>query len=359
MINKEAGSTNLHTDEITLAELVQKLREFSIELLRNWLIVLLFTLPLVAFLGYKAWVRPITYTAKLTFMLNEDKGGSAITSLLGQFGGLLGASGEYQLGKIIELSKSRRIITASIFDTVEIEGQKDLIANHIIRIQNLHDRWKKDKLLNGFFFTRSAIEQFSVQENKALIALHAEFVGGEGVDLPMLRSKVDDETGIMTLRITARNEMLAIYVLNRLYEELSGFYIFKSTERESETLAILAQKRDSLRQALYSNDYSSAHFDDQSYGLMMQKDRIPSKRYQRNNQILSAVYAEAIKNAELAEFALKSTTPFLSLIDVPIAPIEHDPRGRGKAIAIGLVLGGIFASVFIIMRKLLRGAVNQ
>lgn len=353
MEQNSSSNKNTSSDEITLAELVQRIRAFSVEFRRHWVLVLLLTLPLVGFFTYKAWVRPITYTARLTFMLNEDKGSSAIASLMGQFGGLLGGTGDYQLGKIIELSRSRRIITAAIFQEVELDGKKDWLANHIIRAQDLHRRWKKkDSSLDGFFFTRGDLEQFTLQENKALIALYAEFIGGEDIDIPMLHSKVDDETGIMTLNITSCHEMLSIYVLNNLYEELSGFYVFKSTERESETLAILEQKRDSVRKALYSNDYASANFDDQSYGVMMQKDRVPAKRYQRNNQILSAVYAEAIKNAELAEFALKSTTPFLSVIDVPIAPIKHDPRGRGKAIAIGLVLGLLLSAVVVLLRSI-------
>ncbi|MCY7330579.1 MAG: hypothetical protein LH618_18655, partial [Saprospiraceae bacterium] len=66
----------------------------------------------------------------------------------------------------------------------------------------------------------------------------------------------------------------------------------------------------------------------------------------------------ALKNAEFAEFALKSSTPFLSLIDVPIPPIKPEPRGRAKALIFGLVIGLVLSSLFVIVRKIVRDALR-
>jgi hypothetical protein len=68
------------------------------------------------------------------------------------------------------------------------------------------------------------------------------------------------------------------------------------------------------------------------------------------------MYGEAIKNAEVAEFALKSSTPFLTLLDVPIAPIKADARGRGKGVLIGLLSGILLGVVFIVGRKIIQTA---
>ena len=293
-------------------------------------------------------------------MLNEDKGGGGLGSILGQFGGLLGgASGDYQLEKILEIAKSRRIISAALFERGNINGQDDYFANHVIRIQKLHEKWKSDKDLQGFLFTNADQSKFTMQENKALLALYAEFVGGQGVDLPIFGAKLNEDTGIMSLSSVTTEEMLSIQLLNTLYKNISEFYISKSVEREAQTLAILTQKRDSIGRALYRNDYSSASFEDQSQGVLLQQDKVPVKRFNRNNQILSAVYAEAIKNVELAEFSLKSSTPFLTQLDVPIAPIEPNPRGRGKALVTGFLLGFILAFVFIVGKKIIFESVSK
>jgi hypothetical protein len=347
-------------DEITLRELILKIKEYYTELRNNWKILLLVILPCTAYFGYKAWVKPVTYTSGLTFMLNEEKGGGGISSILGQFGGLLGGGGgDYQLEKILEIARSRRIISSALFERGNINGQDDYFANHVIRIQKLHDNWNDDKELQNFFFTNADPSKFSMQENKALLALYAEFVGGEGADGTIFGAKLNEDTGIMSLSAATKNEMLSINLLNTLYKNISEFYISKSTEREAQTLAILTQKRDSIGRALYRNDYSSASFEDQSQGVLLQQDKVPVKRFNRNNQILSAVYAEAIKNVEIAEFSLKSSTPFLTQLDVPIAPIKPDPRGRVKALLTGFILGFILGAVFVVGRKVVRGAMSE
>lgn len=347
-------------DEITLRELLLKILDYWRELKNSWFTIMLICIPLIGWFGYKAFTRPITYSANLTFMLNEDKGSSGIASILGSFGSLLGgASGDYQLEKILEIARSRRIISSALFERSTINGQEDYFANHVIRIQGLHDKWKDDPVLQNFLFTQPDQSKFSMQENKALLALYAEFVGGEGVDKPIFGASLNEDTGIMSLSSVTTNEMLSINLLNTLYKNISEFYISKSIEREAQTLAILSQKRDSIGRALYKNDYSSATFSDQSMGVLLQQDKVPVKRYQRNDVILSAVYAEAIKNVEIAEFSLKSSTPFLTQLDVPIAPIKPDPRGRGKALVMGFLLGFLLGAIFVVGRKVVREAMND
>lgn len=325
------------------------------EIRRNWLIVALVTLPFVAYYGYQAFSRPITYTARLTFMLNEDRGGNGLASMLGQFGGLLGGTEDYQMEKILELARSRRIISGALFKRYNLNGQEDFYANHVIRVQRLHDKWKNDSTLNGFLFTRENPADFNRIENKALLALHGEIIGsGEGVEGPMFGTGLNNDTGIMTLSMYSRDEMLAIDLLNTLYQKISTFYVDKSVERERETLKILAQKRDSIGRVLNRNDVASASFEDRNNALLMEINKVPGKRYQRNNQLLSLVYGEAIKNAELAEFAMKSSTPFLSVIDVPIPPIKPDARGRAVSVLIGLALGLLISTIFIVGRKIFR-----
>lgn len=342
-------------DEITLRDLLLKLREYALEVRRNWWIVLLITLPFLAWFGYKAFTRPVMYTARLTFMLNDDKGGGGLASVLGQFGSLLGSgSGEYQLEKILEIARSRRITSAALFQKTTLDGKEDYFANHVIRTQHLHEKWKKDSLLRDFVFQNADFVHFSRRENKALLALHGQMIGGEGVEFPMLGTSLNDDTGILTLSLRTRSEMLSIGLLDVLYQELSDFYIGKSIQREQETLDILAQKRDSIARALRRNDYSAAVFDDQNNNLLLQSDRIPGKRLQRDNQLLTLMYGEAIKNAEVAEFALKSSAPFLTVIDVPIPPIKADPRGRAKALVLALGLGMLLGVMLIATRKLVR-----
>lgn len=358
-LHSPAPSPLQQSDEITLRELVLELREYWVEIRRNWMTVTLIALPFVVYFAYRAFTKPVTYTAQLTFMLNEDKGGGGIASMLGQFGGLLGSSEVgYQLEKILEIARARRIIASAFFEKCNLNGQEDFYANHVIRVQHLHDKWKKDSTLTGFLFTQGNPAIFNRTENKALLALYGEMIGDEGVEHAMFGTSLNNDTGIMTLSLNSRNETLAIDILLTLYKNVSAFYIEKSIQRESETFEILAQKRDSLARVLNSNDYAAAAFDEKSRGLLQETQKVPSTRYRRNTQILSLMYSEALKNAEFAEFALKNSTPFLSLIDVPIPPIKPDPQGRAMSVATGILLGIILGTLFIVGRKAFRQAMQ-
>lgn len=348
-----------NTDEITLRDLILRMQAFAAEIRKRWIIVVLSCLPFLGWFGYKAFTKPITYTAKLTFMLNDDKGGTGIASILGSFGGLLDGGSDYQLEKILEIARSRRIISSAMFDSLDLNGVNDLFANHVIRTQQLHRRWRSDKMLNGFLFTRNNPVQFNRQENKALLALYGEMIGGRGVTMPMLGTGLNDDTGIMTLSIRSRDEMLSIELLNTLYQKLSAFYIEKSIQREQETLNILAQKRDSIGNALDRNDRQSAQFDQQYRNLVMETQKVPGVQNRRSNQLLTLMYGEAIKNAELAEFALKSKMPFLTMIDVPIPPIRQDSRGRAIAILSALIAGCICGVIYIFISRFYRMAMSD
>lgn len=347
-------------DEMTLRDLLLTIHEYWLEFRRNWLLVLLIVMPFMGWFSYKAFLKPITFTAQLTFMLNDDKGGTGIASILGQFGGLLGSGGgDYQLEKILEIARSRRIISTALFERYTLDGQEDFFANHLIRVQQLQKKWAKDSTLQGFFFTEGNPVAFTRKENKALLALYGEMVGGEGVDRPLFGTGLNDGTGIMSLSLSTRDELLSIELLNTLYTNISAFYIEKSVQRERETLSILEQKRDSIGRALHSNDYASAAFEEKNRALVLETTKIPSTRYRRNTQLLSAMYGEAIKNAELAEFALKSNTPFLTLIDVPIPPIKPDPRGRLQSLLKGMLIGFLLSTGLIVGRKIFKNIMSD
>ena len=58
---------------------------------------------------------------------------------------------------------------------------------------------------------------------------------------------------------------------------------------------------------LNNNEYRLAQFKDSNRGLWTAKDRLTEKRLSRDIQMLTLMYAEAVKNKEIAEFSLKSS----------------------------------------------------
>jgi tmRNA-binding protein len=349
-------------DEITLKELILKIQEYWQEILKNWKLIFLIIIPFVAFFFIRAFLTPATYSAQLTFMVNEDEGGGGfggVSAILGQFGFGGGGQSSYNLDKIVELSKSRKIIQMALFEKVNINGNEDYLANHLIKEYKFHKKWEKDTAgLHKFLFNPDSVKLFSREENKALISLHSLIVGGEEKK-GLLSSSYGDETGILNITCITTSEELSIFFAEKIYEKLSWFYINNATEKQQKTFSLFKAKADSLQIALNSAQYRLLQFDDRSRGLMLKQSGAEKIRLQQEVQKLILVYAESYKNQEVSDFALKNETPFIQEIDKPISPIEPNRESKFKALIMGGFIGGFIGIGFFIGRKMFRDLVED
>ena len=81
----ENKTKTIGKDEISFRDIVLTVREYSREVLRNWWWILIFTVPITAYLLYKAIKTKPTYTASLTFLVNGNEGSSlGIAAIAGQ-----------------------------------------------------------------------------------------------------------------------------------------------------------------------------------------------------------------------------------------------------------------------------------
>lgn len=345
-------------EEITLKELIVNINKYFNEILSNWKIVVVVSLIFSALFLLKTWLELPEYKAKMTFMVNEDQGSSmgGISGILGNFG-IGGGASEYNLEKIIELTRSRHIIQKALF---EKNSDKDFIANQIIIDCKLHESWEKDTTgLKNFLFSKGDVEHFSRLENKALKLLHSKVIGNPAESIESLMNiSYGDETAIMKMEVTSETEALSIELLESIYKQLSTFYIEKTIEKPLNTYVTIKEKVDSIESALEATEYALANEQDSNRGLVTKKSSIRKERLRRNSQILSVAYAKALENLEIADFSLKNATPFFQVIDQPLAPIQPKSRSKLRAIIIGSFIGGFLTVLFIIIRKIYREAMK-
>ncbi|MEM9918105.1 MAG: hypothetical protein AAF990_08415 [Bacteroidota bacterium] len=338
-------------DDITLKDVILKVFYYLEEVLRNWKWLLLFPIPFALFMMYRTWhIKPL-YPGTLSFMVNENDGGgvSGVSAVLGQIG-IGRGRGKYSLDKILELSKSQRIIQKALFTKVEIFGKNDFLANHVIDYQNLNEVWIEDESpLVDFKFKNDRMEER--YDRMAFKVLYVRIIGGEE-RVGLFRNLFSEESGIMYLIAETNSEGLTIELLKAVYHHLSEFYVKKTTEKQAQTLEIVSNKVDSLMTMLESTEYSLAQFRDANRGLVTRQSMLRESRLERDVTIIGAMLAEAVRNREIAEFSLKTKTPFIQLIDAPIAPIK--PRTASVLIStiIGAILGVILGVVFIVVRRI-------
>ncbi len=131
---------NLEQDEISLKELVLKVKDWYRFLLTKWLIIVAAGIIGGSIgVGYAFFSKP-EYTASLSFALEDEKqsanGFSGALGLASSLGIDLGSSagGAFSGANLIELMKSRNIIEKALLNPIIVNGKKQSLVQHFINI---------------------------------------------------------------------------------------------------------------------------------------------------------------------------------------------------------------------------------
>ena len=300
-------------------------------------------------LGVRAEFQPDIYKANLTFMVNEDEGGlNGIGAILGEFG-FGGSNQGKNYDKITEIARSNKILKQVLLDSVEVLGQEDLIANHIIKIYDYHKYWNEDTILTAFFFSPN---NQNVRKTNIATKILISSLRGDPSDpksKSLLSIDYDDESTIISINGLTESPELSLVISKSWYDKISKFYIKKTTERQQKTLDQLIAKSDSIYTLLVGAETGLAKGTDKM-GLIKSIDNLPTAQQSRNMQMYVAMFAEVVKNKETTEFILRSKTPYFQIIDIPTLPLKKVlKRGwlmwsilgciAGCLIAIGIIIG--------------------
>lgn len=321
--------------------------------------IALFAIVLSGFFVLNAWLTPKTYSAQVTFMINDDEGGGmgGIGAILGSLGmGGAAKGGKYNYEKISQLTTSRKILSEMLFAPATFKGKTDCIGNHFIATYGILDDWSADTLLKDFKFTnipkKSKLDQY--KDQVAVFKLSKLLKGDIQSGKPGIISvNYDDESTILVLSAKTLSPTLSIIMANALYDQLSEFYILKTLERQQATYNHVKKKTDSIFGELRSSESRLAGFQDQSHGIILNTTRLPKEQLARKVEMLYIMYGEAVKNLETAEFLLKNATPYFQVIDQPVEPLQPLGKSRFKALIIGGIVGVFAGLAFFIGRRYL------
>ena len=355
-------------DEIYLKDIILAIKSFYKEVLRYRKYVIIASLFFAAFFFIRAMLKKPTYTAVLTYMINNTDGSSigSLKGILGQFG--LDKGNKYNPDKIVALNRARTIVEKVVFQKVSINGQENFLANHIITYLDTLGEWAnipwykkfyaKENPLKGFKFVNDDIKNFSSLENSALKDIYYFIAGDNEGHSGVMNCGYDEDSEILHIKTTTHNQKLSTEITNRVFDQLSDFYIIKTIEKQKKTYDIVKAKRDSILTVLRKTEAELAAFKDRTYGAYNNRTTLREKQLTRELRKLNLMYGEIIKNLEIADFSLKNNTPFVQVIDRPLLPLESEKPSLIKRIILGIFIGGFLSIMFIILRKIYRDALE-
>ncbi|MGB1206662.1 MAG: hypothetical protein ACPG5B_13510 [Chitinophagales bacterium] len=340
---------------LSLKEVLLTTKAYFFELLKKSYWYVIFGAIFFFVARYYAHKKPIIYKAESSFMTNNDKssGMSGILQLAGNFGFGGGKSGELSGEKIVSLLSSRRMIYETLLKTVEIENKEDLLFNHYLQLFELEKCFDLDSI-SDFRFKNENVNQFSYNEQKAAKCIFSD------IYTQHLNANAE-QSGIITVSYTGTSEQFSKEFIETLVKNLEGYYSKKSVEQQQKTYNIIKNRVDSLANSLYQKEEQLATWIDNNrvplrVGSLTAKKMMEQERLKSRAEILSVMYAEAIKSREIAYMNLLSNTPVIQIIDLPIYPIKGKEFNRLTYYIYAILAAFFLVTLFVVFNKIVRDA---
>lgn len=343
--NSNTNKAQVQNDEISLKELILKIREWGRFFFAKWKIILSVGV-LGSVLGYTyAFFKKPIYTATCTFVLDEGKSGGGLTQYAGlaamagiNIGG--GASdGLFQGDNILELYRSRRMLEKTLLSHGEFDGKIDLLINHYIEINKMREGWEQNPKLHALSFD-FPVEKFTRVNDSVMTAIIGDIRKNY-----LTVAKPDKKLSIIQVDVKSADEAFAKNFSDAVVANVNRFYIDTKTKKSVDNLRILQRQADSVRSVLNASISGAASAIDANpnANMALQVLRVPSERRQIDVQANSAMYAEIIKNLEMAKLSSRQDAPLIQVVDNAVYPLPKQQFGK----TFGAVIGG-FISVLII-----------
>ncbi|URM37356.1 Wzz/FepE/Etk N-terminal domain-containing protein [Flavobacterium anhuiense] len=332
----------MENDQISLKEVIIKIKKWVIYLLSKWKIIVLGIVSgAILGLTYSFVKKPI-YTATLTFALEDDKSGSLGGALgfASSFGLELGGSGGgiFSSSNLTELFKSRTMVVRTLMSPIQVNGKKISLAEMFIQNNEWRDNWKGDPHLRYIQFLPNSDSNSFTRKQDSIIGIIYKKLSDK--DLSVVQK--DKKVAITSIDVSSTNELFAKYFCEALAREVGTFYVNTKSKKARINMAILQRQVDSVRRELNGAITGVAVANDNTFNLnpALNVRRTPSARRQVDVQANTAILTELVKQSELAKVTLRKETPLIQVIDRPILPLQKEKFGKVKGILIGGFLGG-------------------
>jgi len=356
---------NIEQDEISLKELILKIKDWYRFLLSKWIVLLAAGIFGGAIgVGYAFMQKP-TYTATLSFALEDEKqGGGGLSGALGLASSLgidLGTSagGAFSGANLIELMKSRKIVEKALLNPITINGKTQSLAQYFINFNELNKNWSKNSALKNILFDVEADRaKYTLQQDSILGNVYASIAGANGL---LSVAQKDKKISIINIEVKSTNELFSKTFTESIAQEVSSYYIEIKSKKARQNMEILQRQTDSIRAELNGAITGVASAADNTFGLnpAMLVRKTPGTRRQVDVQANTAILTQLVTNLEMAKVSLRKETPLIQVIDKPILPLKKEKIGKLKSLIIGGFLAGFLMALVLISKKLFAGILED
>ena len=345
----------IEKEEVSIKDILLNINEFKNELFLKKYKISVFSILFVCSILFVISSKEKTYTAELTFVVEEENVASPLSSMSGiasQFGFDVfgGGTSTFSQQNIMQLLKSRGVISKTLLEDITINNQKDYIIEHYISLYEKKSLWINSDLNNLGLSFSSAL----TQAHDSIISLAWEEIVEQSLHVDIK----NDETNIISLSFTSSNENFSKLFAEKLISQMSMMYVEYKTKQASNTIDFLQSRSDSVFSELESSEREYARIKDINQRIIKASGRLKELQLMRNVEVLNTMYLEIIKNLEIAKMTLLNQTPIIQIIDRPILPLKDNSVSKLLVVIISIFISLILSIIYLFFVKLFRDSLR-
>jgi hypothetical protein len=341
-------------DEISIKELLLKLGDWRRYFFHSWKWIILGGI-VGAGLGLTySLIKKKTYVATLTFVLGEAKGSGlgAYAGIASQFGVDLGSMGEgsgiFSGDNVMEFLKSRLMTEEVLLSEITWEGKKECLGDLYIEAYKLKDGWQSRPELADFKLPVNADPDSLTRLQDSVITLLHLALQKSNLNI----TKTDKKLNFISVETKSVSETFSKFFTERLAAKATKFYVDTKVQSSATTVSRLQNQADSILRELNQKTYSAAIGQDMNLNPARHVTTVDQELESRDKTVLLTMYAEIVKNLELAKMTLFQETPILQIVDRPRFPLKVNKLRKALGILGGGFIGGFLTLVILTFRRI-------
>ena len=333
--NNVQGNQGGVNDEITLKDIILKLREWFALVRPNLFGIIAFslTIGILSALYAKYIARP-TYYASYELFFEEGSGGmSSAMRLASNFGFSLGGAAGTSSIAVQEHLTSRQNISKALM--ADLGGGR------------LMDRYFEYQLEEDADFAAVYRDSLGMpQRFKDSLITYATLALNE----QNLSLVLDEVTGMLRFSVNGADESFVYDLSHELIANTEEAFIDSKREKGKATVAAFQSKVDSLETDIDANLRRLGRYDDQYNALVSSVDKMKRMRLTIDLERTKVAYGEYVKGLEMSKTELMNLEPPFQYFDAPTYPLNKEKGSAAKAGIFGSVITGFLLALFFIGR---------
>lgn len=352
---EDKAYNQLHEEEYTFRKALKNRREDIAWLWKNKLRFIPVALAGAALGLFLAWYKPATYTSRVTFVVDDTKGGSGgsmLSALAGQFGvdigGMMNTGGVLAGDNVQQLLKSETLVKEALLTPYD-KNINYTLADKYAEATKLKKKWRKHTTDgNTLIAFPASRDKYSRLQDSLLQDMTLRIIEGE-----LSISKPDKKLTFFEANATMRDEKLAQLFCTRLIKSSTDFYVATKTRKLRNSVELLERRADSIARVLNRKTFSASAANQilLDANPAYPTSNVSAELQGRDKMVLSTIYAEVTKNLEASKTMLMQETPTIQIVDVSEYPLRKNKLKYFRTAVIAAALAMMGYAVYLVFSR--------